>query len=523
MLECCRISFFIFFMLMVTFGCDRTVVKNGQSESSADSTDPTQLITDNADKAVVMKQPPALGDNSGTVAETASNSQPSVEKRFVSVQPVKSEDPIKMLQHLTELDRAIQDLLVTSRQMEPQASREAAVQLSQLKLEAGQHLSQLPTASSEQSLAGMRAQLVALSHLSGLKDVQAARKLEELARTLLQHPNAELRHQAQVVLFGFQIQNLQNGVLTDAAQLVQSARELLLDPGFRTRLEMTSITHALNVLYQMGFTEEASELEKASFQAFSDSYDRELRYEAWNQLTRQSPYLQNFLTSLKSIQDASNDSGPVLAAARGLIQEYPNSVTLEMIAGIIPDVEYGGKLQLSTELTRLVDTELPKYTKGTSVDAIAATLAEHRQRLAWLDRKLELPELLDAEGKGLELSSLDGKVVLIDFWATWCMPCLQELPNLRQVFDELSGKGFAILSINMDQDAERLKQFLRDQRLPWPTYRPADGDTKSITDQFGITLFPHTMLMNRQGKIVSLHVRGPEVQKQAEHFLQQEF
>ena len=125
--------------------------------------------------------------------------------------------------------------------MDEQAAKEAAIELARMKLEAGEHLAGLPTATAPQIKQGTQAQLVALSHLSGLKDVQAAKRLEEFAAGLLNHSDIELRHQGQIVQFGFAIQSLQNGVLNDPAPLLQAARELVAEPDFRTRLEMTSL------------------------------------------------------------------------------------------------------------------------------------------------------------------------------------------------------------------------------------------------------------------------------------------
>lgn len=529
--------FFLSLTLCVFASCDRTVVEDKSAAAQQDSGDalgqeglPQQLTSrqvDSESRSSVDKEAadsafkPSLElTDSGEATKGSSDSQPLLEQRLLAIKPVRSDDPGQMIRHLEEVDRAIQDLLVTAKQMEQQTWRTAAIQLSRMKLEAAQHLTQISQASPEQSKLGLKAQLVALSHLSGLKDVQSARQLEELARQLAQHADADLRHQSQIVLFGFAIQNLQNGVTSDASQLLESAQQLLVGPEFRTRLEMTSISHANSVLHQMGFASEAKELEELAFRAFSGSADRELRYEAWNQWTQDSRSVENFLSSLQALKNSPDQSQPVLAAARGLYQEHPNPVTLEMIAGVIPDTEYAGHLGLSQELANLVDSELAQFSESVSKQAIQATLSEHAQRVGWLGRKLELSGLVDENGASLDLSAYVGKVVFIDFWATWCPPCLKEIPNIRQVYQELSDKGFSVLSINMDKDQERLEQFLQDQRFPWPTYHSGSGDTKSLTDQFGITLFPHTMLMNQDGKIVSLHVHGPVLKTQVLNLLQ---
>jgi thiol-disulfide isomerase/thioredoxin len=520
-------------------GCDRTVVpKNtGSQDDQLAGSQPEQSIGIPPEETSLPAPGLLSSDLSSDISSDLSSDLPTEEldkaqsdatgqddqtqQRVITIPSLKSPDPAQMVQHLADIDREIQNLLVTTRRMDEEAAKRAAIELSQMKLEAARHLASLSDASSNQRLMARKTQLIALSHLSGLKDVQAAKQLSEYAAELASDEEPELRHQAKIVLFGFQIQELQNGILDNPEALVQSAKQLVADPNYRSRLEMTSLAHATNVLHQMGFAQEARQLEQLVFDAFSESSDRELRNESWNQLTRNSQSVANFLTSLQSLRSNPSDSGLVLAAARNVLQEHPNAVTLEMVAGVITDTEYGGHLGLSRELARLVDEQLQAFPSSVSVNAVTAVLSEHRQRVDWIGQKLELLNLVDMEGMPLNPAGLEDRVVLVDFWATWCTPCLQEIPFLKKAVETLSEKGFEIVSVNMDKDPVRLSQFLQNNRFPWRTYRVEDGDTRALTERFGITMFPHTILVRRDGTIESLHLRGERLIPEVERLLQE--
>lgn len=120
----------------------------------------------------------------------------------------------------------------------------------------------------------------------------------------------------------------------------------------------------------------------------------------------------------------------------------------------------------------------------------------------------------DISGESMSVSDLRGKVVLIDFWATWCPPCVAELPNVLAAYDKYRAKGFEILGISLDRTEGALRNFVRVQRMPWPQY--FDGkvwDTK-LSRRYGITSIPTTFLLDREGRIVARDLRGPALEKE---------
>ncbi len=109
------------------------------------------------------------------------------------------------------------------------------------------------------------------------------------------------------------------------------------------------------------------------------------------------------------------------------------------------------------------------------------------------------------DGKTVRLSELRGKkVVLINFWATWCPPCRLEMPTMQQIYTEYKGKGFEILAINIEPDAqEEIQDFVKELRLTFPVL--LDSDMK-ITRKYRLIGLPVSMLIDRKGIIRSKEI-----------------
>jgi thiol-disulfide isomerase/thioredoxin len=117
---------------------------------------------------------------------------------------------------------------------------------------------------------------------------------------------------------------------------------------------------------------------------------------------------------------------------------------------------------------------------------------------------------LTVDGQKVSLSDYQGKVVLIDFWGTWCGPCRAALPELEIVYNELKAHGFEVIGIAAD-DQETLKAFFDVKGLPWKNV--VDGEGR-LTEKFEIRGYPTTLLIDKQGKHVASNLRKPELIKE---------
>ena len=121
--------------------------------------------------------------------------------------------------------------------------------------------------------------------------------------------------------------------------------------------------------------------------------------------------------------------------------------------------------------------------------------------------------LMDPEGNIRKLSSLKGKIVLIDFWASWCGPCRKENPNVVAVYQKYHDKGFEIFSVSLDKDRESWLKAIAKDNLLWPDHV---SDLKYWKSEgaaaYGVTSIPYTVLIDKKGKIVAKKLRGEELE-----------
>ncbi len=132
------------------------------------------------------------------------------------------------------------------------------------------------------------------------------------------------------------------------------------------------------------------------------------------------------------------------------------------------------------------------------------------------------PELAfpNPDGKILKLSDLKGKVVLIDFWASWCGPCRKENPNVTKVYSMYHDKGFEIYSVSLDSDGNSWKRAIEQDKLVWPNHV---SDLKKWQSQaaaiYGVRSIPATFLLDKEGRIVQKNLRGADLERAVKQLL----
>jgi thiol-disulfide isomerase/thioredoxin len=135
---------------------------------------------------------------------------------------------------------------------------------------------------------------------------------------------------------------------------------------------------------------------------------------------------------------------------------------------------------------------------------------------------LAAPEIAmkNPSGTELRLSSLKGKVVLIDFWASWCGPCRKENPNVVKMYKKFKSKGFEIFSVSLDEDPNAWKKAIAADGLIWPNHvSDLLGWRTPMTQAYGFNSIPYTVLLNKEGNIVGVNLRGAELEQKLEEVL----
>lgn len=174
------------------------------------------------------------------------------------------------------------------------------------------------------------------------------------------------------------------------------------------------------------------------------------------------------------------------------------------------------------------------YNKADSLIGVFETLNENLKRsesgirvqeFLGLEGKVkigaQIPEISekDTSGNDFKISSLKGKFILIDFWASWCVPCLQQVPELKRVFNKYGGKNFAILSISIDDDKSKWIQAIKRENLNWFNISDLKATEGPAAQVFNIREIPQLFLIDPDGKIVAKDLNIGDVDKKLEMLL----
>ncbi len=123
--------------------------------------------------------------------------------------------------------------------------------------------------------------------------------------------------------------------------------------------------------------------------------------------------------------------------------------------------------------------------------------------------ELEFTDAID--GSTVSIERLKGKVVVVDFWATWCGPCVAEMPEMKRLYAKYKGKGVEFIGVSLDQKdggLDKLKAFVEREGITWPQYYQGDGWDSRFSSSWGITLIPSVFVVDQRGRVHSVEARG---------------
>jgi len=203
--------------------------------------------------------------------------------------------------------------------------------------------------------------------------------------------------------------------------------------------------------------------------------------------------LRDYVQGAKGVTSTS-----LLEQLKQFANDFPTHPSLDL-----------AKYQVAKELSEAdpaASTELLKEVAN-SGGHMAATARKDIETAEKLKSPLDL-HFTAVDGSQVDLSAMRGKVVLVDFWATWCGPCKAEVPNVVDTYKKFHDKGFEVVGISLDQSKDSLTKYIAENGMTWPQYFDGKGWENSISSGFGINSIPAMWLINKKGYVVTTNGRS---------------
>jgi thiol-disulfide isomerase/thioredoxin len=262
-----------------------------------------------------------------------------------------------------------------------------------------------------------------------------------------------------------------------------------------------SDSHALEAKLQ--------EFEFASLALQMGAKDQQTRMDALEKLLLADPGLSNqqrFSLRQSDVERAakakeSEGEAAALAefekGARALQKEFPKEpgaqkMLLEAAAGNAP------------EKARVILQELAANPVS---EEIRQAAADQLKKLDAVGKPVEL-QFTAVDGREVDVSKLKGKVVMLDFWATWCPPCVAEVPHVVETYNKLHDKGFEIIGVSLDKEKSSLTQYVAEHKMTWPQFFDGQYWQNKYARQFGIDSIPAMWLIDKQGHLRDMNGRA---------------
>jgi thiol-disulfide isomerase/thioredoxin len=342
--------------------------------------------------------------------------------------------------------------------------------------------------------------------------------LNSYCRSLVKDKEPEIARVGRLVLLKLAIADMVMRKATNIQAIADEIKSLVADGGQEPEVfEVTA--QATMVMQQLGHKDQANQAYQLIGTAFKDHPNPEVAARAKELLTMAKVLELDLYAKVNAMMKGEPDGVPaVLETLKTLFSDPgPGASLLEITGQVAQAIEMSRQYAAATEAYTMIETAYKNSADKKLADDATQRAARGLRRVGLVGKPFTVAGALP-DGSPFDWTKYQGKVVLIDFWATWCKPCREELPNIERAYQLYRDKGFEVVGVNLDEEPQKVEQFLAVQPLPWKTVLSADpaarGFEHPLAVQCGIDSIPFIVLVDRDGKVKDLHLRGPEIERQ---------
>lgn len=443
----------------------------------------------------------------------------AAKKEFMTLELPKTDDPVKLIDYIRENAKAVQSVMQEASQqnLTREAALKRAMTLGRDMVTASKLLAEKAT-TEEQKVTAALSKLQALAQMMGMGDVASADDLRVAAIEEAASELPEVAEQATGILLALSLNDFDKDVISRDVLVSQVEKAMKLKDIGQPTLE--AVSAAIQLIEKKTNEKEFALAQKLAL-AFRDHPEPRLALTAWNLAAQRS-------AGMKKLQELFqgkeiDDTKPMEDAIDALVTELDSPWTAAFLADITTQFEYSGKTDLAAKLVKKAEELAVGLKSEVAKEEIAESCAKFWKRASVMGSEIPWDGLSGLDGKPFQFEEYKGKIVIVDIWATWCGPCIKELPNIKEVYAKHQAAGVEVIGVNIDENPDDLKEFLAKEQLPWKMIVSNDPTKKGFETQLvqglGITGIPFIAVIGRDGKVAALHTRGEALTKKIEELL----
>jgi thiol-disulfide isomerase/thioredoxin len=503
-------------------------VGDASKGTSKEDTAASQLQADAPKEAAPIPTVPPLPSFDPTKVDPA-----LAAKSYMKLEITSSQDPKELLRFLSAVDRSLQEMQkdATGGLLNNDQVFDRGMAVSRIKLTASERLEKLATTPEEKSRA-LIGKLESLAQMAQFKDVASADELRIVAKKLSTYEDPTVAIQALRMQLMSSVIDLKNQTAT-ADSVFDLAKNLLEKIEKPDPAIFSSLAQAAQAL-----DSQAPEGDKESKSSAAQTCDKlvdlieakfrnaevpQLSMMAWRMKMQRLPDFESYLKVLDTRMALSANPSEVASVARELMNKVPSPLTAVALTKCATQFEYMGNTELAKNLYQIAAEQIEGTKSPELKQELQASVDGFKVKSESIGKPLALDSLVDTDGKPLDPARYAGKVVLVDFWATWCGPCIAEIPNIEKVYEKSHEAGFEVIAINLDDQRSDLDAFLAQKKTPWNVYVSGvpgkTGMETPLARSLIISAIPFTMLIGRDGNVAAIHVRGTALEPKVEELL----